>query len=162
MCFSLLWHRYTYGKPVQGKIDITFITLLQCEMNDFSNSSEMGKQQSWVGEQIRDRKVPPDENVHLSVFPLFCLIAPLMQRNLFNLVSSYLLDLIRQFIFLWLYYLNTALTAHIWLTVSGDVSSLNVILPLAFQGVCMILRRIRSLIFSVLCLFPPITVVSEH
>ncbi|XP_004938162.3 alpha-2-macroglobulin-like protein 1 isoform X2 [Gallus gallus] len=40
--------KYTYGKPVQGKIDITFITSLQCEMNDFSNSSEMGKQQSWT------------------------------------------------------------------------------------------------------------------
>ncbi|XP_065598357.1 alpha-2-macroglobulin-like protein 1 [Cyrtonyx montezumae] len=40
--------KYTYGKPAQGKIDITFITLLQFEMNDFSNSSEMRKQQSWT------------------------------------------------------------------------------------------------------------------
>ncbi|OXB72226.1 UNVERIFIED_CONTAM: hypothetical protein H355_013405, partial [Colinus virginianus] len=39
---------YTYGRPAQGKIDITFITLLQFEMNDFSNSSEMRKQQSWT------------------------------------------------------------------------------------------------------------------
>ncbi|XP_021250335.1 alpha-2-macroglobulin-like protein 1 isoform X2 [Numida meleagris] len=42
--------KYTYGKPVQGKIDITFITFLQFEMNDFSNSSEMRKQQSWTDE----------------------------------------------------------------------------------------------------------------
>ncbi|OXB56298.1 hypothetical protein ASZ78_002123, partial [Callipepla squamata] len=40
--------KYTYGRPAQGKIDITFITLLQFEMNDFSNSSEMRKQQSWT------------------------------------------------------------------------------------------------------------------
>ncbi|NXC47034.1 A2ML1 protein, partial [Penelope pileata] len=40
--------KYTYGKPVHGKIEITFITLLQFEKKNFSNSSEMRKQQSWV------------------------------------------------------------------------------------------------------------------
>ncbi|XP_031467380.1 alpha-2-macroglobulin-like protein 1 [Phasianus colchicus] len=40
--------KYTYGKPAQGKIDITFITLSQYEMQNFSNSSEMRKQQSWT------------------------------------------------------------------------------------------------------------------
>ncbi|XP_015727585.1 alpha-2-macroglobulin-like protein 1 isoform X2 [Coturnix japonica] len=43
-----LCSKYTYGKPAQGKMAITFITVLQFEMNDFSNSSEMRKQQSWT------------------------------------------------------------------------------------------------------------------
>uniref|UniRef100_A0A8C3BDJ5 Alpha-2-macroglobulin-like protein 1 n=1 Tax=Cairina moschata TaxID=8855 RepID=A0A8C3BDJ5_CAIMO len=38
--------KYTYGKPVQGKIDITFLTSLQFFERDFSNSTEMRKKQS--------------------------------------------------------------------------------------------------------------------
>ncbi|XP_009465521.1 PREDICTED: alpha-2-macroglobulin-like protein 1 [Nipponia nippon] len=36
--------KYTYGKPVQGKIDITFITLSQDFEGDLSSSTEMLKQ----------------------------------------------------------------------------------------------------------------------
>ncbi|KAM6290379.1 alpha-2-macroglobulin-like protein 1 [Porphyrio hochstetteri] len=38
--------KYTYGKPVQGKIDITFITLSQFLEEDFSSSLETRKQNS--------------------------------------------------------------------------------------------------------------------
>ncbi|XP_040974131.1 alpha-2-macroglobulin-like protein 1 isoform X5 [Aquila chrysaetos chrysaetos] len=40
--------KYTYGKPVQGKIDITFITLSQFLEDNLSNSTEMRKQTSWA------------------------------------------------------------------------------------------------------------------
>ncbi|XP_071898928.1 alpha-2-macroglobulin-like protein 1 isoform X1 [Anas platyrhynchos] len=40
--------KYTYGKPVQGKIDITFLTSLQLFKRDFSSSTEMRKKQSWT------------------------------------------------------------------------------------------------------------------
>ncbi|XP_052646034.1 alpha-2-macroglobulin-like protein 1 isoform X1 [Harpia harpyja] len=40
--------KYTYGKPVQGKIHITFITLSQFLKDDLSNSTEMRKQNSWT------------------------------------------------------------------------------------------------------------------
>ncbi|XP_054246101.1 alpha-2-macroglobulin-like protein 1 [Indicator indicator] len=39
--------KYTYGKPVQGKVDITFITLPQFLADDLTNSTEMRKQSSW-------------------------------------------------------------------------------------------------------------------
>lgn len=119
VCVSTLWHRYTYGKPVQGKIDITFLTSLQFFERDFSNSTEMRKKQSWVGGNMREWKVSPDGNVCPSVL-LICLTAPLMYTNLFNLVSSHFLDLIDfsscNSCITWI----TFLAAHIWLSNSGE------------------------------------------
>ncbi|XP_054687790.1 alpha-2-macroglobulin-like protein 1 isoform X2 [Grus americana] len=40
--------KYTYGKPVQGKIGITFITLSQFSEGNLSSSTEMRKQNSWT------------------------------------------------------------------------------------------------------------------
>ncbi|NWX65688.1 A2ML1 protein, partial [Promerops cafer] len=48
--------KYTYGKPVQGKVEITLMTHSQA-MEDNFTSSEIQKQNSWVGEQIGDQKV---------------------------------------------------------------------------------------------------------
>ncbi|XP_064026995.1 alpha-2-macroglobulin-like protein 1 [Pogoniulus pusillus] len=39
--------KYTYGKPVQGKIDIAFITLSQWLEGDLTSSTEMRKQSRW-------------------------------------------------------------------------------------------------------------------
>ncbi|KAM7127231.1 LOW QUALITY PROTEIN: alpha-2-macroglobulin-like protein 1 [Ciconia maguari] len=43
-----VYGKYTYGKPVQGKIDITFRTLSQFFEGDLSSSAEMRKQNSWT------------------------------------------------------------------------------------------------------------------
>ncbi|XP_010301999.2 alpha-2-macroglobulin-like protein 1 [Balearica regulorum gibbericeps] len=40
--------KYTYGKPVQGKIGITFITLSQFSEGNLSSSTETRKQNSWT------------------------------------------------------------------------------------------------------------------
>ncbi|XP_019473323.1 ovostatin homolog isoform X2 [Meleagris gallopavo] len=62
--------KYTYGKPAQGKIDITFITFLQYKMKDFSNSTEMRKQQSWTDKNgcakftIKTKALELDESVN--------------------------------------------------------------------------------------------------
>ncbi|XP_009892429.1 PREDICTED: alpha-2-macroglobulin-like protein 1 [Charadrius vociferus] len=40
--------KYTYGKPVQGKIDIAFVTLSQFLEGNLSSSTEMRKQNSWT------------------------------------------------------------------------------------------------------------------
>lgn len=53
---SLFWHRYTYGKPVQGKVEITVATYSQAMEDNFA-SSAIQKQNSWVGEEIGERKV---------------------------------------------------------------------------------------------------------
>lgn len=53
---SLFWHRYTYGKPVQGKVEITVMTRSQDKKGN-STSSAIQRQNSWVGEQIEDQKV---------------------------------------------------------------------------------------------------------
>lgn len=61
---SLFWHRYTYGKPVQGEVEITVMTFFQAVNENFT-SSEMQKQSSQVGEQIGDQKVSCAGNVFL-------------------------------------------------------------------------------------------------
>lgn len=61
---SLFWHRYTYGKPVQGKVEITVKTLYQLLEDNF-RSSAIHKESSWVGEQIGDQKVSCAGNVFL-------------------------------------------------------------------------------------------------
>ncbi|NXB83279.1 A2ML1 protein, partial [Vidua chalybeata] len=47
--------KYTYGKPVQGKVEIIVMTYSQ-NMKGSSTSSAIQKQNSWVGEQIGDQK----------------------------------------------------------------------------------------------------------
>ncbi|NWR20556.1 A2ML1 protein, partial [Emberiza fucata] len=47
--------KYTYGKPVQGKVEIIVMTHSQ-DMEDNSTSSAIQKQNSWVGEKIGDQK----------------------------------------------------------------------------------------------------------
>lgn len=61
---SLFWHRYTYGKPVQGKVEITVMTFSQA-MEGNLTSSAIQKQNSWVGEQIGEWKVWCAGNVFL-------------------------------------------------------------------------------------------------
>ncbi|KAM6381889.1 LOW QUALITY PROTEIN: alpha-2-macroglobulin-like protein 1 [Alca torda] len=40
--------KYTFGKPVQGKTDITFVTASQFLEGNLANSTEMRKQSSWT------------------------------------------------------------------------------------------------------------------
>ncbi|NWZ66586.1 A2ML1 protein, partial [Acrocephalus arundinaceus] len=54
--------KYTYGKPVQGKVEITVMTFSQA-LGDNLTSSAIQKQSSWVGEQIGDQKVSCAGNV---------------------------------------------------------------------------------------------------
>ncbi|NXK67932.1 A2ML1 protein, partial [Sylvietta virens] len=48
--------KYTYGKPVQGKVEIIVMTFSQ-EIGDNFTSSAIQNQSSWVGEQIGDQRV---------------------------------------------------------------------------------------------------------
>ncbi|NXV04643.1 A2ML1 protein, partial [Cettia cetti] len=48
--------KYTYGKPVQGKVEITVMTFSQAIEGNIT-SSAVQKQSSWVGEKIGDQKV---------------------------------------------------------------------------------------------------------
>ncbi|NXQ30447.1 A2ML1 protein, partial [Alaudala cheleensis] len=54
--------KYTYGKPVQGKVEITVMTFSQA-MGDNLTSSAIQKQSSWVGEQIGDQKYCAGNNI---------------------------------------------------------------------------------------------------
>ncbi|NXD24457.1 A2MG protein, partial [Spelaeornis formosus] len=47
--------KYTYGKPVQGEVEITVMTNTQAMESNFT-SPAIQKQNSWVGEQIDDQK----------------------------------------------------------------------------------------------------------
>ncbi|XP_074007846.1 alpha-2-macroglobulin-like protein 1 [Numenius arquata] len=40
--------KYTYGKPVQGKADITFVTVSQFLESNLANSTDMRKQNGWT------------------------------------------------------------------------------------------------------------------
>ncbi|NXX65292.1 A2ML1 protein, partial [Spizella passerina] len=59
--------KYTYGKPVQGKVEITVMTCSQEEKGN-STSSAIQKQNSWVGEQIGDQKNTASDSTDFS-FP---------------------------------------------------------------------------------------------
>ncbi|NXE66630.1 A2ML1 protein, partial [Calcarius ornatus] len=58
---------YTYGKPVQGKVEITVMTHSQ-DTKGNSTSSVIQKQKSWVGEQIGDQKNTASDSTDFS-FP---------------------------------------------------------------------------------------------
>ncbi|XP_010075939.1 PREDICTED: alpha-2-macroglobulin-like protein 1, partial [Pterocles gutturalis] len=58
--------KYAYGKPVQGKIDITFITLSQFLEGNLSNSTEMRKQNSWTNKNGCNTFVVKTETLELN------------------------------------------------------------------------------------------------
>ncbi|NWH35493.1 A2ML1 protein, partial [Chloropsis hardwickii] len=74
--------KYIYGKPVQGKVEITVMTFSH-SLED--NSTAVQKLNSWVGEQTGDQKVSCAGNVFLP--PQTCLKAPQMGTNPFNFSS---------------------------------------------------------------------------
>lgn len=60
----LFSHRYTYGKPVQGKVEIAVMTFSQAVDESFT-SSEMQNLSHWVSEQIGDQTISCAGNVFL-------------------------------------------------------------------------------------------------
>ncbi|NXL78374.1 A2ML1 protein, partial [Leptocoma aspasia] len=57
--------KYTYGKPVQGEVEITVMTFSQA-IEDNPTSSAIQKQNSWVGEQIGDQKSTASDSTDFS------------------------------------------------------------------------------------------------
>ncbi|NWY28877.1 A2ML1 protein, partial [Pheucticus melanocephalus] len=57
--------KYTYGKPVQGKVGITVMTRSQ-DREGNSTSSAIQRQNSWVGEQIGDQKSTASDSTDFS------------------------------------------------------------------------------------------------
>ncbi|KAM6438805.1 alpha-2-macroglobulin-like protein 1 [Rhynochetos jubatus] len=57
--------KYTYGKPVQGKINITYIALSQFLEDNLTNSIEMRKQNSWTNKNGCSTFTVKTENLEL-------------------------------------------------------------------------------------------------